>query len=1026
MLEIRDLFKAYHPKHGVPVKAVDGISLKFPETGMVFILGKSGSGKSTLLNLIGGLDTADKGEIVIHGKSSRDFRRGDFDSYRNTYLGFIFQEYNLLDDFNVGENVALALQLQGHKATKEAISDILKQVDLDGYATRKINELSGGQKQRVAIARALVKNPQIILADEPTGALDSNTGKQVFETLQKLSKTKLVICVSHDREFAEYYGDRVIEIHDGKVVSDEEKTSIIGKGQGLRVIDSNIIKITKGYQLTAADLTAISAFVATSPNDIFLSRDKKINDAICVAGKIDEEGNTQTFVKTDESKIKNDHEPFHEIKSRLGIGRSLRIGCSSLKIKPFRLVLTILLSFVAFGMFGLADTLGSFNKVDGEATSIADSSIRYLSYSKVKKTVYEDRFYSTESVPVYSDDFTRLKEQFNQPFYGVISSNSIAGGNYNSNISFSGSIPTQTGTSYYYFPYFYGLFEATPQAESDLNLTLIKGSFPQKSGEVAISDYTFSCFQHFGFVVTPSDPNSLISGSSLTEDQIIGKTLALNVGGGLTSPTICGIVNTGFNGSDFQNLINDDDTSNAATFNRYMLEIEFVNYLQGGLYDTCFISSADSEALASNAFVTPNEGSINFTIGNFYDHRYLRSIETLDSKEIFFYPGTSSLTDSDILIPLTDYRSLLYSLGASQLENVTLTSTDQSTFSYYNNSDDTKTLIVPATIGDIFHAGNDSTFSQSFYSSAASFTYPLAQLGGYSGTSAEWENLITDSKAESYLGEQDPASLFLYGYLGTQYGPQLGDMLNSASYSYYSSSSDSMSESTAKIKGAFFMPFSQYSLLGSEASSSVVCTSAFLSNYYVDNGFPYSLAISLTPSSVDSIKAACRFSGSDVDIDGSTYVYTLENHVSYIFSLVESAITPMSAVFFYIGIGFAVFASLMLFHFITLSIAYKKHEIGILRAVGARGTDVFGIFFSESLVICLISYALAIIGVFVGSFFINRALRNNYGLLITFFIPGARQIFFVLGVAVLVALISSFIPVLRISLKKPIDAIRDR
>lgn len=199
------------------------MSIKFPERGLVFILGKSGSGKSTLLNVLGGLDQVDKGEIIIKGKSSKDFSQSDFDSYRNTYLGFVFQEYNILNEFSVGENIALALQLQGKKASKEEITKILDEVDLKGFADRKPNELSGGQKQRIAIARALIKNPPIILADEPTGALDSRTGIQIFDTLKSLSQHKLVIVVSHDREFAEQYGDRVIELKDGKIISDISK-----------------------------------------------------------------------------------------------------------------------------------------------------------------------------------------------------------------------------------------------------------------------------------------------------------------------------------------------------------------------------------------------------------------------------------------------------------------------------------------------------------------------------------------------------------------------------------------------------------------------------------------------------------------------------------------------------------------------------------------------------------------------------------------------------------------------------------
>ena len=282
MLEVKHLKRIYRVKKAEPVYALNDISLKFPEKGLVFILGKSGSGKSTLLNVMGGLDVADEGEIIIDGKSSKDFSKGEMDSYRNTYLGFIFQEYNILSDFNVKENIALALQLQHKKATDEEVEKILEQVDLAGYGKRKPNELSGGQKQRVAIARALVKEPKIIFADEPTGALDSNTGKQVFDTLKKLSKDKLVVVVSHDRDFAERYGDRVIELKDGKVISDVSKAlclSKVGK-DGLTLLGDNILHLDGNRPLTAEDLPLINETIAKGKGDVFIVGDPHINESI--------------------------------------------------------------------------------------------------------------------------------------------------------------------------------------------------------------------------------------------------------------------------------------------------------------------------------------------------------------------------------------------------------------------------------------------------------------------------------------------------------------------------------------------------------------------------------------------------------------------------------------------------------------------------------------------------------------------------------------------------------------------------
>lgn len=225
MIELKKITKVYTTKHGLKTTALKDIDLTFGDCGLVFVLGKSGCGKSTLLNMIGGIDSPTAGEIVVDGVSSANYSPADYNAYRNTYVGFVFQDFNLINDYSVFENVAIALELQRKPKNRWAIDNVLNEVeltDVNGLTlrNRKVTELSGGQKQRVAIARALVKNPKIILADEPTGALDSQTGEALYVLLKKLSKEKLIIVVTHDREGALRYGDRIIELSDGKVMSD--------------------------------------------------------------------------------------------------------------------------------------------------------------------------------------------------------------------------------------------------------------------------------------------------------------------------------------------------------------------------------------------------------------------------------------------------------------------------------------------------------------------------------------------------------------------------------------------------------------------------------------------------------------------------------------------------------------------------------------------------------------------------------------------------------------------------------------
>ena len=233
MLELRDIKKIY-VTGDEKVEALKGINLKFRESEFVSILGQSGCGKTTLLNIIGGLDRYTSGDLIINGKSTKKFKDRDWDAYRNYKVGFVFQSYNLIGHQTILSNVELALTIGGisKKERKQRAIKALEDVGLKDHIHKKPNQLSGGQMQRVAIARALVNNPDIILADEPTGALDTKTSIQVMEILKKISKDKLIIMVTHNPDLAEKYSSRIIRILDGTITEDsnpitenlEEKT----------------------------------------------------------------------------------------------------------------------------------------------------------------------------------------------------------------------------------------------------------------------------------------------------------------------------------------------------------------------------------------------------------------------------------------------------------------------------------------------------------------------------------------------------------------------------------------------------------------------------------------------------------------------------------------------------------------------------------------------------------------------------------------------------------------------------------
>ena len=256
MIKIRNLTKIYNKNKENSCVAINNINLDLPNKGFVFIIGKSGSGKSTLLNMIGTLDSVTSGDIIVNGVNIARLKEQETQNYRCFELGFIFQNYILLDELTVKENIALASDLV-HNHDEELLDNIIKAVELEGMENKYPNELSGGQRQRVAIARALIKNPEMLLCDEPTGNLDFKISKQILKLLKDFSKDRLVIIVSHNIQDAETYADRIIELEEGTILSDKTRSHLIKNEFN---ISDNIVTLPHHKDLSKEEVIKLNEY----------------------------------------------------------------------------------------------------------------------------------------------------------------------------------------------------------------------------------------------------------------------------------------------------------------------------------------------------------------------------------------------------------------------------------------------------------------------------------------------------------------------------------------------------------------------------------------------------------------------------------------------------------------------------------------------------------------------------------------------------------------------------------------------
>jgi len=619
MLQLKNISKSYKNKVGEDTVALRNVSLVLEDTGMVFITGESGCGKSTLLNVLGGLDTYSSGTYLIEGRDFKRLSDKDIDAFRNTYLGFVFQEYNTLEHLTVKENIALSYELKGQQINETEIEKALASVGLKNFLDRHPNEISIGQKQRVSIARALIKRPRILLADEPTAAIDKKASEQIWRLLKELSKTRLVIVTNHDHGVAERYADRIITLEDGRIIGDKDL-----RYESQVIVSGNVLKIPAGGKLTEENLEQINKYAQDSlrkPTYVCLYRNK--NDVAILNApavkKIDE------IEKAKEIEIpareKREKRSFDLIKSQMPKKNMAKMAYSNLTMSKTRTAFTLVLTIVALIFFGMFCVLSNYSTHSAIVKASIKDNLSYMMISHtvdgVRTTEYVDSQFSNSNIKEIKDATGVITQ-------GVYTVDWKVDFRTNTEFNISGVVSVSANTE----------------------LDLIYGELPAiGSSEVVISDYLANLL----LIKEGKSDQGILSPSDDMQDLIGNHKIKCEDGS--VQLKIAGIYKTDYTFyEDIENIELHEGYAQKYEFNKqnvYSLIYAPQNYVKNQ-------ASAMSRALDIDVFVSNNTTSTTSTsnIYKFEEYKLTKTIFPLSSQQV------TELGNNDIVVSLSVFNKL--------------------------------------------------------------------------------------------------------------------------------------------------------------------------------------------------------------------------------------------------------------------------------------------------------------------------------------------------------------------------------
>ena len=840
MIEVKNISKVYKEKKGKETIALRDVSIKFPDVGLFFINGKSGSGKSTLLNILGLLEDSTSGEVVINGKNINKFREIDKTTYRSKEIGFVFQEFDLIDELNVYENVELALDLIRDKTAN--IDELLTSLGINDLKARKISELSGGEKQRVAIARAIVKKPSIILADEPTGNLDSENSEAIFKILKNLSYNHLVIVVSHDTEASVKYGDGIIKLVDGSITENTVKTSIFDDNKSVSI------------------------------------------------------------------------NPRH-----ISIAKSLKLAFGFIKRKKFRLVLTSLITSVAFALLAF-----SFNLVDIDMNRVHVEAMEHDNNYNM------DILSNNRNLAILSSGEI---DEITSKYDNTQAIGRISAGDFVASLGLAAlDIESENRDNAYYYTLFNESSSTNVLTKNidELNDLNIIGSIPTGPNEIIISEiladfilnnsyYAPVYSEVYGYVM--ADKKNIES-----IDDLIGQDIYINY---CTQFKISGILL--------------DDSIDKFT----SLKTEDYNKMRREptpLYN-------EFKAYAEDNFSTiiVNE--------NFFDVTELRENRNL---EIDYYSFVVKFQDKEFYniynISIIDeiINGNIYD-GNSFVENMTLNSGE---------------IVIGMNTLEKFYPDMD----QGLYDLVDS--YPV-------------DFIVTDEFIYNYYKDFINEN----NVIGSNIEVSLTNPSNNETKTY-----------PLTIKGIHWEYDNGY------------INKVDFAEYMIDNYVVWKVEIN--EDNPDKVKEILD------DFSNNEYSYSLYTDYDDKINDITGVVNSINKIIWYIVAFFLVFAVILLSLFISSSTKQNKKKIGILRAIGAKTSDVVRVFFLESLLIGIITLVLATILSIAGIILMNTFLSSEMGIFVRLMLFNGNTVIYLIGIIIVVIFISLIVPTISLSRKRPIVLIK--